>query len=337
MTEKTVAKMPKKLVALVAAVFMTGAVAVGTEVVPHDHELCEGFVPANDMKIPVGTSSQNSSRYAAYAGRKSAPKGGLTEQQFNEVMDRIEKLYTPVVAKEGGKLIVNRLWKDATVNASAMQQGSNWLINMYGGLARHPQVTIEGMALVACHEMGHHLGGAPKVGGWFGTEWATNEGGSDYFATLKCLREYFAEDDNVEIVSQLKIDATATKICKTQWKTAEDVAMCQRISLAGSSVAYLFMDLSKEKKKPEFGTPDKTVVTEMDDSHPATQCRMDTYLAGMTCTVDKSVPVSNTDLKEGACMEETHDMGFRPRCWFFPGDESQTNNDDRGNDENARI
>ncbi len=235
-------------------------------------------------------------------------------------MDRIEELYTPVVKKAGGKLTVNRLWEDATVNASAQQNGTNWVINMYGGLARHPQVTVEGMALVACHEIGHHLGGAPKVGGWMGEEWASNEGASDYFATLKCLREYFAEEDNEAVIKVTKVDAFATKQCKANWKTKKDIALCQRISLGGSSVAYLFQDLSREKKKPEFKTPDTNVVTETDDAHPATQCRMDTYLAGDLCAVDKSVSLSDKDYKEGSCVAGTHDVGTRPTCWFHAGE-----------------
>lgn len=316
MNSAGVAGMSKRMIAVVAFI---GATALGMAAVPGAKELCEGFLPSNTMRIPVGTNETNSPEFAAKRQRKQAPKGGLTEQQFNEVMDRIDKIYAPVVAQKGGKLTINRLWKDATVNASAQQFGSSWVINMYGGLARHPQVTIEGMALVACHEMGHHLGGAPKIDGWMGDNWATNEGGSDYFATLKCLREFFGDDDNEAVIKVTKVDATATKMCKQSWKSAEEVALCQRISLAGSSVAYLFQDLSKEKTKPEFDTPDKAVVTEMDDSHPATQCRLDTYLAGDLCTVDKSVANSDKDYKEGSCVEGTHDVGTRPLCWFFPG------------------
>jgi hypothetical protein len=178
--------------------------------------------------------------------------------------------------------------------------------------------------------MGHHLGGAPKISGWLGDDWASNEGASDYYATLKCLRDYFADDDNVAVIKVTQVDPVATRVCKKQWNTPEEIALCQRISLAGSSVAYLFQDLSKEKTKPEFDTPDKNVVTEMDDAHPATQCRLDTYLAGLSCTIDKSVPVSDKDYKEGTCVEGTHDVGYRPRCWFFPGEPAQ-------NDDAARV
>ena len=64
-------------------------------------------------------------------------------------------------------------------------------------------ITVDGMALVACHEMGHHMGGAPKIDGWYGSSWATNEGGADYYGTLKCARRFFAGDDNASIVKTL--------------------------------------------------------------------------------------------------------------------------------------
>jgi hypothetical protein len=91
-----------------------------------------------------------------------------------------------------------------------------------------------------------------------------------------------------------------------------------RISLAGQSVAYLFQDLSKDKSKPSFSTPDTTQVSQTNDDHPATQCRMDTYFQGSLCTVAVSVPNSDTDFKAGSCVEGVDQMGFRPRCWFSP-------------------
>ena len=108
----------------------------------------EGFVPENNMKISV-----NAKRF-----------GGLTEAQFNNAIERVEVLYAPIVAQLGGKLVIDRAWDDATVNAYAQRSGSNWMVNMFGGLARHEAITEDGMSLVVCHEIGHHIGGAPKNG-----------------------------------------------------------------------------------------------------------------------------------------------------------------------------
>lgn len=269
----------------------------------HEHnELCAGFVPENDMKIPVGLFNV----------------GGISEEQFNDVLTRLERLYKEDIERKGDRLRINRLWDDPTVNASAQRSGNTQILNMYGGLARHPATNIEGFALVACHELGHHNGGAPKIRSMWGNAWATNEGGSDYFATMKCLRRFFAEDDNAAILKDLDLDPVADAACEAQFPDEQDRLICLRTSLAGQSVANLFQDLRKESTPPNFGTPDKSVVSKTNDNHPATQCRLDTYFAGMICVAKESEAVSDTDYKAGSCYAPRDAAGFRPRCWFAP-------------------
>ncbi|XGC82391.1 hypothetical protein ACES2L_07865 [Bdellovibrio bacteriovorus] len=270
-----------------------------THQVSDSKTMCAGFVPKNDLNIPVGLFST----------------GGITEKQFNDVLDRLERLYKADVERLGDKLRINRLWSDGTVNASAQRSGNTQILNMYGGLARHPATNIEGFALVACHEFGHHNGGAPKSASMWGN-WATNEGGSDYFATLKCLRRFFAEDDNAAILKDLDLDPVADAACTAQWPNEQDRLICLRTSLAGQSVANLFQALRKETTAPNFGTPDKRTVTRTNDAHPETQCRLDTYFAGMLCTVSESDPVSKDDYKAGSCYAPRDSIGVRPRCWF---------------------
>ena len=272
------------------------------KIAQNDRSLCKGFVPENNMYIPVGVFNA----------------GGITEQQFNDVIDRVERLYKADVEAMGDTLKVNRLWNDGTVNASAQRQGNVQVLNMYGGLARHKATTIEGFALVICHEYGHHNGGAPKMSGWFGS-WATNEGGSDYFASLKCLRRFFAEDDNAAIIAESTIDPVAEAACTSQFPDENERLICLRTSLAGQSVAYLFQDLRKETTLPTFGTPDKREVNRMNDAHPETQCRLDTYFQGSLCVAKEGDKLSNTDYKSGSCYAPRDTMGTRPRCWFYPG------------------
>ncbi|HBL17765.1 MAG TPA: hypothetical protein DD417_13700, partial [Elusimicrobia bacterium] len=80
-------------------------------------QVCPGFLPENDLKIPVSPRSF----------------GGLSEAQYNEVMDRLEEIYAPIVAAKGGVLKINRLWENPTVNSSAQRQGKYYILNMYGG------------------------------------------------------------------------------------------------------------------------------------------------------------------------------------------------------------
>jgi len=255
-----------------------------------------GFMPENDMRIPVGAKNSNA----------------MTEERFNEIIDKVEAVYTPIVKDRGGILNVKRKWKDNTVNAYAKQFLKWWSVHMFGGLARHPAVTDDGFALVICHEIGHHIGGAPKIG----RRWASNEGQSDYFASLKCFREVFGSDDNITIVQNMNVDLHAEQQCRIAWSNEEDVALCIRASMAGKSLATL---LAGGSRTVNFKTPDTSVVGTTDDKHPAGQCRLDTYFQGSLCEVSRDVEVSNDDATMGTCNSSTgHDLGVRPLCWYKP-------------------
>jgi hypothetical protein len=255
-------------------------------------------------------------------------EGGITEAQFNTAIDKVESIYDSVVAAAGGKLVIERKWDDGTVNAYATQSGKTWKVAMFGGLARHKTITEDGMALVVCHELGHHIGGAPKKGasgggGWWGggsaSTWASNEGQADYFATLKCLRKTFLSEDNTAIVASMTIPKTLSEGCSKSMKgDKEDTAICIRTGMAGKSVSDLFSELSK-LPETKFETPDSKVVTKTDDNHPKAQCRLDTYFQGSMCDVSMNEDVSATDEVKGTCHTSlNHKVGTRPLCWFKP-------------------
>ena len=259
-----------------------------------------GFLPENDLSIPVG----------------SKLAGGLSEAQFNAVIDKLEVIYAPIVSQMGGRLTINRKWTDATVNANATRMGG-WIVNMFGGLARHNTITEDGFALVLCHEIGHHLGGAPKVGGLF-NRWASNEGQSDYFATLKCLRKAFLNDNNAQAISRMNVPTTLSQACAKAWPNKDDRAICIRSGMAGVSVAGLFAAL-RNQPEGKFETPDTNVVSRTDDAHPAHQCRLDTYLQGALCEKSFNEDVSQSDEVRATCHGSTGaKVGLRPLCWFKP-------------------
>jgi len=262
-----------------------------------------GFLPENDLSIPV--DSKNA--------------GGLTEEQFNAVIDKYEAIYAPIISGMGGTLKVNRKWTDATVNASAQRSGSTWVVNMFGGLARHSTITEDGFALVICHEIGHHLGGAPKIKGFLGlNNWASNEGQSDYFATLKCLRKGFLNDNNSEVVGRMEIPALLNEKCSAQYAEEADRSICIRNGMAGVSVAGLFAAL-RNQPEGKFETPDTNVVSRTNDAHPAHQCRLDTYFQGALCEKSFNEDVDQKDEVTGTCHGSTnHTIGLRPLCWFKP-------------------
>ncbi len=266
--------------------------------------LCSGFLPENSMRIPV-TAFQN---------------GGITNAEFNKVLDQLDAYYRPVIAAKGATLQINRKWDDATVNASAEQNGRTWVLNMYGGLARHPAMNADGFMLVACHETGHHLGGAPKIEGWFGFGgWASNEGEADYYSTLRCLRFMFHDADNAAFVANNTINATLKTKCEEVYDTQAEENLCMRVGMAGFVTADLFKSLAKLTVAPSFDTPDNSSVSSTDNDHPAPQCRLDTYFQGGLCRHDVTVPLSDADPTVGTCAETASTkIGTRPHCWFKP-------------------
>jgi hypothetical protein len=259
-----------------------------------------GFAPENNRRISKFDKDTN----------------GMTQEKFLSIIKRVSDVYAPIVESKGATLDMINNWDDETVNAYAHRDGNVWHVSMFGGLARHPLTTDDGFMLVVCHETGHHLGGAPRYGS--NTDWAANEGQADYWGALKCMKRVLEKDDNVSVVAGMKIDEEATKQCQMVYKNADEVALCQRISMAGKSLGQLLGDLGGNSKV-NFNTPDKSVVRRTNDAHPAAQCRLDTYFNGSLCDKAFSEDTSTTSPIPGVCIKKDgYKVGPRPLCWYKP-------------------
>ncbi len=213
---------------------------------------------------------------------ESVTSAGIGKPSYDRVLDQFEAHYRPVIKRKGFNLVVNRLWSDGTVNSDTTVQGRNFVINSYGGLARFQGMTATGYLLVACHELGHHLGGAPiySGGAWPGGG-AAVEGEADYWATLDCMKDMGYGPPALNHAAQTLSDILAV--------------------LGGEG-------------KPSPGTPDQSTVDQTYEDHPQAQCRLDTYLAGEICPA-RGV-MSNVDPRVHSCWGGV--TGSRPRCWFAP-------------------
>jgi subtilisin-like proprotein convertase family protein len=253
---------------------------------------------------------------------------GINEAKFNETIDRVASFYHGIVAAHNGALSFDRRWTDSTVNASARQDGSTWLVSMYGGLARRPEVTEDGFALVVCHELGHHLGGFP----FKGERWAASEGQADYFASQACVRKIWADDLEKNATFRGTVPPYAEAQCNQAFSTTAEQNLCYRTAMAGKSLASLLASIG-HAAEPHFETPDMRKVTQTSDTHPAAQCRMDTYLSGAVCTKtfpEMTIPgrlsadgqssiKAEGSASQVSCTDATMiSLGRRPRCWYAP-------------------
>lgn len=262
------------------------------------------ILPPNNLAIPIGQKNE-----------------GLSEEQYNEVVDKVEAVYRPILEKMGKKLTINRLWENPRVNAGTTKKGNEIIINLYGGYPRHSLATTDGYALVICHELGHHLGGTPRKifdSGLVG--WPSTEGQADYFATLKCLRKIFRHDDNVSMTSKLDVPKLVQEKCTLPFPEEWERAMCMRTTMAGIAVSGISADI-RNTSLPSVNTPDETVVDQTFDDHPLPQCRLDTYFQGSICEVSSYRSLSDKDEAEGTCHPKNGQAeGLRPLCWFKPSD-----------------
>lgn len=247
--------------------------------------------------------------------------GGLTEAQFNAVIDKAEAVYGPIFQHFGAKLTVNRLWSDATVNASAEQvSATDWQVNMYGGLARRAEVTEDGFMMVVCHELGHHLGGYPYV-----EDWAADEGQADMHATGACATKLFNTNIEMSMKALTDIPANMKQKCDDAHADAADRDTCYRAVVSGKSLADLLAALNNGTVN--YDTPDTSTVTRTNHAHPAAQCRLDTYVASALCgaatwdydlipgkeQAQHNSMASQAEAYSHSCKEG---VGARPKCWF---------------------
>lgn len=267
---------------------------------------------------------------------------GISEEDFMMVLDEVETIYTPVFEELGKTFVVNRLWSNSSVNASAQQSGNKWTINMYGGLARHKFATLDAFRAVACHEIGHHLAGAPKKKSYWGssTSWASNEGQSDYYATYQCMKKLIIEGQaaglaipspDLSIYEEEEMTLVEEK-CAERFEVREaeesedgeilidtNYSACKRAALAGLSLGRLLGSLRDKDVKISLHTPDTKEVSKTNHNHPAAQCRADTYLAGSLCDLDFNTELSNEDPNQGTCNREAgYEYALRPTCWYKP-------------------
>jgi hypothetical protein len=241
----------------------------------------------------------------------------ISEAQFNQVLDTLEKVYSPIVAEHGATLVISRLWSDRTVNASAIKYGNEWHILMYGGFARRPEITADAFMLTACHELGHHLGGKPI---YRRHKDMSVEGQADYFAVHACAKLVWGQDYEQNATFRLSATEEVLSICDGIYTTTEDQDLCYRTITASESIAHMLDDLYYTQVA--ISTPSTDIAGITHQQHPSPQCRLDTMVSGSLCPVpfdDYQIPSTWQEVRSTSCLQnDDFTFGTRPVCWFKP-------------------
>jgi hypothetical protein len=300
--------------ALLGLLLMTSVGATSRLSVKEIHAAhgCSMF-PPNNLRFPVRAG------------------GHISEVMFRQFLQVAQQTYAPIFRQAGlGLLQIVPRWESPDVNAQAYPLerevspgGPKVIVRMvdiFGGLARHPMMSAEGLLLVVCHEIGHHIAGYPHYGQSQGqASWGSNEGQSDYFATAKCGRMIFGQlRDNVQWAQRAPVPTEVRVACNANFPgDRNQAAICMRQSLGGLSLARVLGSFAPRAIPVDFRNMSREVVAATFDGHPEAQCRLDTYFAGAICQADPRIPFSKVEPRQGACTpQQRMRSGYRPACWF---------------------
>lgn len=164
------------------------------------------------------------------------------------------------------------------------KESKRHVISFWGGLYRHEKMTSKTWAFSVCHEIGHILGGTPRVN-LEGLEWGSSEGQADYYAAGKCLKIYYAK-----MYEKLQINLPQEK-----WIKKEIIQTAKEFS------DFINFEANDENNFSSIFKKDLTKVElTIFDDYPSNQCRIDTIIAGALC-------------KNWPCLTG---RGKRPSCWY---------------------
>jgi hypothetical protein len=244
----------------------------------------------------------------------------ISEKDFVQIINTLEVSYTDIVKiNYQATLVFEKNWVNETVNATAYRDQLDpkiWRIQVPGGMARANGMTKDAFALVLCHELGHHLGGAPHsflYGGW-----PSAEGQADYWATSKCLKKYFYEVGSEPFHFNNSVPPKVLADCSSVYHQELEQNICVRSMMASIEFGQFLNALAIPKTVVHFDASDTRVVkgTNTND-YPRAQCRFDTLYQGALCPISFTQMTSDLDTNIASCTSyET--FGARPLCWFSP-------------------
>jgi hypothetical protein len=193
-----------------------------------------------------------------------AASATLSQERLESIFNTFQTIYNERIDHSREIIIFNppmagglEWWdfdhiRSSYVQAESQEGLTEHRVIVIGGFARQPFMTVDGQALIICHELGHAFGGPP-----YKDNGTTTEGQSDYYATSNCLRDFF-----------------------DQWPDGRTV---RQRALAAIELFSTYL-LETEGTHSSINERSDEVVTEInhnDRYYPPAQCRIDTLMAGL--------------------------------------------------------
>jgi hypothetical protein len=208
----------------------------------------------------------------------------MNRETFEHINHLIIDTYAPVVAHKYRALLeLNELWQGFggafRVDSAQKPLGeARFIITLTGNIPQNKHMNAYGYAIVACHEIGHIVGGPPYQSRSL-SRWSSKEGQADYYATNVCMWHYVEHSDKPKDI--ISYDESMT-LCSIFYGDDPDKAENCKLIMSGIIAFKDYFNSTTSKKNPvSLSRFDNTVVEETLDKYPSNQCRLDTMVAGL--------------------------------------------------------
>lgn len=243
----------------------------------------------------------------------------VTRADYLYLTKKFQNLYGPILkTKTGLNLKFEDLWDDPRIMLRRSIRENNLNVKIGGGFAKNYFLNKDVIALLTCEIITFDIAG-PPFRTWIGETLSESSWPQiSYYATLKCLRKYFRDEDNNKALSGMNIPSIVVDKCQSQFSDTADQLICKRSSMA----ALLYVNFKQTQGVTQeplgFENPDPRI-SRITHERINNQCLLDTYFAGALCRVHESEEVSKYSESAGVCHAANGDeVGLRSACWFFP-------------------
>lgn len=121
-----------------------------------------------------------------------APDSQIGQVEFYTVPVKVISLFSDSLKKNQATLQLDAQWESPYFGAGIAYYDNIFYMRIFAGTTRVEGMTLDAYAALACHELGHIIGGAPYQT-ITGAEWSSSEGQADFFAASECLPKYFRD------------------------------------------------------------------------------------------------------------------------------------------------
>ena len=231
------------------------------------------------------------------------------EVTFNETLHEARIFFSPIYKKHGKELTIIGDWSYDENNAKAMAYTTNhFFIEVYGGALKAKGTNKDSLRAMICHEVGHHIGGAPYVPRYYEDYYlfrGSSEGQADYYAAQRCLKNWFSGENHWRELEKYRFSEKDKKFCTKYEEGQENIGLCLRVITAFKRMLQINIDESVsfqyKARNPNYQYALASSVT-----HPSKECRLETVYAGVICNAEK---------KAGCLSFENPIEASRPLCW----------------------